>query len=281
MSDGRRRRGGSASQDGPTTSDDGLVRRRRVRWPVVRRDHRAARRRSTTIRRRADRFGADDTGPLPHWTEPPTGEVPRHRRRRVGRDPTDDVDVWSSFADDVARRGGDDARGRRPANSTWHDDRRAVDDAPRRADVRRPVPAPDRSPNRPSRPRREPARITIGTDPSRRCRGDPDPSGRGASPQRPRRAPAPTARRRRRPRHARWPSPSACVIAAVFLALADVGAAGRRWRSSSLVARPGRRRVLRQGHREGLPAGDVAGIVGLRRGCRSPPTGRARRRSRW
>ena len=23
------------------------------------------------------RFGPDDTGPLPHWTEPPTGEVPK------------------------------------------------------------------------------------------------------------------------------------------------------------------------------------------------------------
>ena len=25
------------------------------------------------------RFGPDDTGPLPHWTEPPTGEVPTLR----------------------------------------------------------------------------------------------------------------------------------------------------------------------------------------------------------
>ena len=37
------------------------------------------------------RFGPDDTGPLPHWTEPPTGEVPQifadeppRRRRRLG-----------------------------------------------------------------------------------------------------------------------------------------------------------------------------------------------------
>ncbi len=41
------------------------------------------------------RFGPDETGPLPHWTAPPTGEVPRIFAEK---DPTDDVDVWSSFA---------------------------------------------------------------------------------------------------------------------------------------------------------------------------------------
>jgi phosphatidate cytidylyltransferase len=41
------------------------------------------------------RFGPDDTGPLPHWTEPPTGEVPQI----LGEpDPSNDLDVWSSFA---------------------------------------------------------------------------------------------------------------------------------------------------------------------------------------
>lgn len=42
-------------------------------------------------------FGSGDTGSLPHWTSPPTGDVPR-----IGGD--DDLDVWSSFsgrADDV------------------------------------------------------------------------------------------------------------------------------------------------------------------------------------
>lgn len=41
------------------------------------------------------RFGPDETGPLPHWTAPPTGEVPRIF---ADKDPTEDVDVWSSFA---------------------------------------------------------------------------------------------------------------------------------------------------------------------------------------
>ena len=38
-------------------------------------------------------FG-DDTGALPHWSEPPTGEVPR---LFGDRDPTEDLDVWSTW----------------------------------------------------------------------------------------------------------------------------------------------------------------------------------------
>ena len=47
-------------------------------------------------------FGASDTGSLPHWTEPPTGELPRLGREgdvvaadALGDD--DELDVWSSF----------------------------------------------------------------------------------------------------------------------------------------------------------------------------------------
>src|SRR6478735_11909962 len=43
-------------------------------------------------------FGDADTGSLPHWTDPPTGEVPRIRPTPATPDPTDDLDVWSSFA---------------------------------------------------------------------------------------------------------------------------------------------------------------------------------------
>src|SRR3954447_25760903 len=43
-------------------------------------------------------FGASDTGPLPHWTEPPTGEMPRTLTTAAPADPSDDLDVWSSFA---------------------------------------------------------------------------------------------------------------------------------------------------------------------------------------
>ncbi len=40
-------------------------------------------------------FGSNDTGSLPHWTEPPTGELPSMFTEE--RDPTDDLDVWSTF----------------------------------------------------------------------------------------------------------------------------------------------------------------------------------------
>jgi phosphatidate cytidylyltransferase len=52
------------------------------------------------------RFGAEDTGPLPHWTEPPTGEVPRI----LLDDPSsDDIAAWQSLT------------GSQPV---WRDDRR-------------------------------------------------------------------------------------------------------------------------------------------------------------
>ena len=61
----------------------------------------------------------DSTGSLPHWTEPPTGEIPRPRSGGADevRDPTDDLDVWSSFS------------GQAPV---WNDD--PVDDTGRQSD---------------------------------------------------------------------------------------------------------------------------------------------------
>jgi phosphatidate cytidylyltransferase len=72
-------------------------------------------------------FGAGDTGALPHWTSPATGDVPRVPPRSEG---TDDLDVWSSF-------------------SSRHDD----DDDSYLDEMDAP-------------PSREPARIQIGTDPT-------------------------------------------------------------------------------------------------------------------
>lgn len=40
------------------------------------------------------RFAEDVTGELPHWTEPPTGELPR----LFGEASSDDLDAWSSFS---------------------------------------------------------------------------------------------------------------------------------------------------------------------------------------
>src|SRR6478736_7683160 len=56
-------------------------------------------------------FGDADTGSLPHWTEPPTGEVPRVRPTASSPDPTDDIDVWSSFSSQAPVWSDDDPSG--------------------------------------------------------------------------------------------------------------------------------------------------------------------------
>jgi phosphatidate cytidylyltransferase len=55
------------------------------------------------------RFGPDDTGPLPHWTAPPTGEVPKIFSDEAS---SDDIEAWSSLA-----------RG-----PVWRDDKAGYDD---------------------------------------------------------------------------------------------------------------------------------------------------------
>jgi phosphatidate cytidylyltransferase len=121
-------------------------------------------------------FGPNDTGPLPHWTDPPTGEVPRVQPTAAAADEEeDDIDVWSSFttespvwrddvADPVVERGGYAAD---PTGSGYADDvsgstsRPVTDDLP-------PIPPP---------PPREPGRITIGTDPGGVARRSPPGAG--------------------------------------------------------------------------------------------------------
>jgi phosphatidate cytidylyltransferase len=106
-------------------------------------------------------FGTSDTGPLPHWTEPPTGEMPRTLTATPTSDPTDDLDVWSSFA------------GKAPV---WSDDQ-PVDPHDETNEMERVVginpvaddaaDANDVTERDESIPlRREPGRITIGTDPT-------------------------------------------------------------------------------------------------------------------
>src|SRR3954454_15260614 len=124
-------------------------------------------------------FGASDTGPLPHWTEPPTGEMPRTLTTAAPADPSDDLDVWSSFA------------GKAPV---WRDDQ-PVDPHDETNEIER-VPGDitgeleDITTRDESIPlRRAPGGITIGTDPTddrsrpvpRRGRpGEPTRSGRPA-----------------------------------------------------------------------------------------------------
>jgi len=178
----------------------------------------------------------DESGSLPHWTDPPTGEVPKIEAAE--REPTDDLDVWSSFSSDPPKWEDRDPSGavEVPKDPTgelsWHDDPTTDEAAPadpgRGADtgvtVREPSGTHEAVP--PAAPR-EPARITIGTDPSGMPRR-PDPKRRsGSAPQRPPSAgaTAPSADGRNLP----VAVASGLVLAAVFLALA-------MWRPAGAVA---------------------------------------------
>lgn len=136
------------------------------------------------------RFGPDDTGPLPHWTEPPTGEMPLFAEpsdpsgavpRAAHQDDGDDVDVWESFT---------------TPTPVWRDDTGATDTS--FGDVERPPSAdPTGSPTgefytseEGAVRRREPTRISIGTGLDESA-GRPVPGGR--------RRPVPGEPTRRRP----------------------------------------------------------------------------------
>lgn len=164
----------------------------------------------------------NESGALPHWTDPPTGEIPSIAKAVAGESPTDDLDVWSSFASEPASDPDPSGAAEAPRDPTgeltWHD-AAAVEPAAA-------VAASDAAPV-PSEPeRREPARITIGTDPSGMPRR-PDPKRRGGSPQRPPRAGgAPPASDGRNLPVA---VASGLVLAAVFLALS-------MWRPAAALA---------------------------------------------
>lgn len=179
-------------------------------------------------------FGSGESGALPHWTEPPTGEVPRLGRDDAPpvKDPTGehplDVDVWSTFSD---------AEG-----PTWADDDEEL------ADLATPAPPRDGTgehffdlADEPPPPRREPARISIGTDPTgdtarpRTAR----PEGGRRQGARPSERPGP-----RGPARPSRPTPSgppakgrnmpAAVAAGLIIAAAFIGAL--LWRPAAVVA---------------------------------------------
>jgi len=103
-------------------------------------------------------FGASDTGPLPHWTEPPTGEMLRTLTTAAPSDPSDDLDVWSSFAGKAPVWSDDDPTG---AHDETNEMDRVVATQPPADDT------DDITTRDESIPlRREPGRITIGTDPT-------------------------------------------------------------------------------------------------------------------
>jgi len=121
-------------------------------------------------------FGTADTGPLPHWTAPPTGEMPAMLTSREpvtpaapAADGTEDLDVWSSFSADAPVWSDDPA----PAGE--------IDDAAARRLDDRTDPFEDAG-DPSTATRRGPGRITIGTDPTDDRMGRPMPkkNGRGS-----------------------------------------------------------------------------------------------------
>jgi phosphatidate cytidylyltransferase len=106
-------------------------------------------------------FGPGDTGSLPHWTEPPTGEVPRLDADAAEADGDDvDLDVWSSFTSE---------------SPVWRED--VADPTGEVAVTGRTTGQHDAVAQREPETR-EPSRITIGTDPSGMPRRPPVQSGR-------------------------------------------------------------------------------------------------------
>lgn len=157
-------------------------------------------------------FGPSDTGPLPHWTSPPTGEMPSTLSiPQTPSEPTDDLDVWSSFTDEAP---------------VWRDD-------PAPTGEFEGSPAPDAEsyddevldPSTPTA-RRGPSRITIGTDPTDERMGRPMPKSRSRSGRvdpsrgapRPARSGAATAPVARSSRDLPTAVAAGLIMAAVFIA---------------------------------------------------------------
>lgn len=118
----------------------------------------------------------DNTGPLPHWSAPATGELPRVVGR--DRDSADDLDPWSTFAAQPPVWNDDDS----PDPSAGYE---AVAENVRRGRMGEstggtPTYYEDADPSGGvSGPvRREPGRITIGTDPTDEGVGRPGPKAR-------------------------------------------------------------------------------------------------------
>jgi phosphatidate cytidylyltransferase len=210
------------------------------------------------------RFGPDDTGPLPHWTAPPTGEIPK-----LGTPPpppvpadddADDVDVWSTFTTESPVWRDDDpvttvmdqvqsepdttgGQGRPPGTSRSGDPSSRYDRPTRdvtgsgeydfsSADYGRYAAGYGSSSGEvPRQPglsqsdlsgevplaRREPGRITIGTDPSMMPRRSTDPTRRRPGQQRSGRPAGPARTAAAPPRNMGNAVVAGLVIAAIFI----------------------------------------------------------------
>jgi len=185
------------------------------------------------------RFGPNDTGPLPHWTEPATGELPKVQPSASSRGDDDDVDVWSSFTSDSPVWRDDAPVSRDPSGGIDRDATGEVG-APydlsepfeRRSGATGEVPSPDLPP---PPPRREPGRIMIGTDPSGAERRNPPggPRRRAGAQQRSGR-PAGPARTPERAARTGGRNLPAAVLTGVVLAAAFIAAI--LWRPIAVIA---------------------------------------------
>lgn len=138
-------------------------------------------------------FGESGTGSLPHWTEPPTGEVPRFDASAAGEPEHEDLDVWSSFSSEAPVWKDDPEPSADPAEEAVQrsgQHRRVTGQHRRVTGEHEPV-GPEGSAET-EVVAREPSRITIGTDPSGMPRRPPQPTGR-------RRAGGPSSARAGRP----------------------------------------------------------------------------------
>lgn len=162
-------------------------------------------------------FGSGDSGSLPHWTEPATGDIPRFDRDPSGGtaasavapvDPTGEIDIWAVFAPDPDPSEAPTTMNERFEEPAW-------DDAPLFGGTAE---------------RREPARISIGTDPTGEVTGRSG-SRSGPAPREPRPAPRSKVRASadRSGRNLPVALTAALVIAAVFLGTL-------LWRPAAVVA---------------------------------------------
>lgn len=177
-------------------------------------------------------FG-DQSGPLPHWTEPPTGEVPR---LDVGADEYGDdeeLDVWSSFSseapvwkDDEVTEADVPVVADQPDARTTGQHRRVSGQVPRTTGQHR------RVSGEADVVTREPSRITIGTDPSGIPRRTPPPTGRRRG-----NAPPPAAGRSRSapPTKSGRDMPAAIAVGLLLAAAFLAALMYRPWAAAAMI----------------------------------------------
>ncbi len=165
------------------------------------------------------RLDEDDSGAMPHWTESATGDVPKISPTGPSADPTDDLDVWSTFTSDapVWKEGDpvDSPSGPVPTAPADPTGEIAWENAPAAESAVDPDIETAMVETVPTSSR-EPARITIGTDPSGMPRR-PAPPRRGKPSARPPGAGGPPLSPKRNLPVA---IATGLVLAAVFLAAA-------------------------------------------------------------